>query len=188
MTGCSAFAIPVGSRGKARVLRRVMSSRLVARAAARSWSRSARPARSCRLSSVSRVICCLKSPMSSGWPRPDSHQACSPSSSERRFSTDPETCAEAFDAQRKAERGTVLGRSRADVPPTCPGPLLPSKRPIDGVPLAPSPTHQDERLSSPLPGLQGTMTCYQPKPSRAWKCPARLMYLWRTFAVIIQMK
>ena len=68
------------------LLRRVISSRLVARAAARSSSRSA----SCRRRSMaccSRwVICWLRASMSVGVPSPDSRQACSPSASDRRFS------------------------------------------------------------------------------------------------------
>ena len=54
-----------------RVLRRAMSSRLAARAAARSWSRSARLSRSCWFSLARRITCCLSWPMSSGCPRPD---------------------------------------------------------------------------------------------------------------------
>src|SRR5674476_640569 len=60
-----------------------MSSRLAARAAARSWSRSS----SCRRSST---VCCsrwlifwLRSSMSAGAASPDSRQACSPSASDR---------------------------------------------------------------------------------------------------------
>jgi hypothetical protein len=45
---------------------------LEVRAAARSWSCPAWPARSCRLSSVSWMICCFSWPMSSGWLGQDS--------------------------------------------------------------------------------------------------------------------
>ena len=67
-------------------LMRAMSSRLVARVAARSSSRSA----SCRPRSMtccsSRVICWWRASMSAGLPSPDSRQACSPRASERRCS------------------------------------------------------------------------------------------------------
>ena len=67
-------------------LMRAMSSRLVARAAARSSSRSA----SCRPRSMtccsSRVICWWRASMSAGAPSPESRQACSPRASESRCS------------------------------------------------------------------------------------------------------
>jgi hypothetical protein len=45
-----------------------MNSRFAARAAARSWSRPARPALSWWLRWVSWVICCFSCAVSSGWP------------------------------------------------------------------------------------------------------------------------
>src|ERR1039458_1988740 len=65
----------------------VMSSRLAARAALRSWSRSS--SWSCRSAACcSRwVIFWWRASMSAGAPSPDSRQACSPSASESRFSS-----------------------------------------------------------------------------------------------------
>ena len=64
-----------------------MSSRLAARAAARSWSRSSSWRRRSMACCSRWVIFWLRASMSAGAPSPDSRQACSPSASDRRFSS-----------------------------------------------------------------------------------------------------
>ena len=64
-----------------------MSSRLAARAAARSWSRSSSWRRRSMACCSRWVTVWLRASMSAGTPSPDSRQACSPSASDRRFSS-----------------------------------------------------------------------------------------------------
>ena len=64
-----------------------MSSRLAARAAARSWSRSSSWSRRSVTCCSRWVIVWLRASMSAGAPSPESRQACSPSVSDRRFSS-----------------------------------------------------------------------------------------------------